>query len=234
MKTVDVSFRSWSFIHLILYKLCNQSCHFRACLGPAPQCCGISSQSNCPSWSFDGAIILLMTLVDCHCWKLVSCFVHNKCFSTELCMNVWMVHRHIRHVTDMDRQPLGIVGVVLHKHPWYDLCQGVYIQVNVSFPKWSNIHKKHDLQWQNFEPVIKVNTSLRLLCAPFVEAGSVICFCFWTLFSVCLVDQAMQSSCRHLVSMACFRHMACWNERVCYAWACTVGLGQRTCPSAVF
>ena len=61
-------------------------------------------------WYCDETIILLVTLIDDHCWKRVACFVHNNFSTTQLCTNVWMVHQQTHHITDMDRQPSGIIG----------------------------------------------------------------------------------------------------------------------------
>ena len=96
---VGVLFGCWSSGHSILFKCDNLSIDFWDCHG-----------FWASSWYFDGTIILLMTLMDCHCWKLAACFVHNTFYSTQLCTHVWMVHQQTHHVTDMDRQPPGIRG----------------------------------------------------------------------------------------------------------------------------
>ena len=90
-----------------------------------------------------------------------------------------MLTSQSQHVPQMNRQPLGIIGVVIGKQVWDQLAQCLTVEVEVCLTKRSDQHEDCQFHWQHQIPVFRLRTLLAFVLTPSLEAQ-------YTFIDLCL------------------------------------------------
>ena len=79
-------------------------------------------------------------------------------------------------ISQMNRYPAGVVGVVHCMEPRRQLSQGVQVYLEGSLAQGAKVHQNHQLQLQDGCPVVELEARLCFLLAPIIKFQLLIAF----------------------------------------------------------
>jgi len=88
----------------------------------------------------------------------------------------WMGCGQCDHVSQMNRNPARVVGVVHRMEPCRQLSQGVQVHLEGSLAQGANIHQNRQLNLQDGCPVVELGARLCSLLAPIIKFQLLIAF----------------------------------------------------------
>jgi len=135
------------------------------------------------------------------------------------------------HVSQMNRNPARIVGVVHRMEPRRQLSQGVQVHLEESLAQGANVHQNRQLHLQDGYPVVELGARLCLLLSPIIK----FLIAFITQLKVVVVGsplQCRQCFCCDVMCPLGSTDMGCPQEEVRCPCTSDLCLNQRLHPSA--